>query len=57
MFELYRDATREYRWRFTASNGRVLADSGEGYKKRSACITAIERLKKLLPAAPMVELL
>lgn len=29
----YRDKKREHRWRFVASNGRTLADSGEGYKR------------------------
>lgn len=32
--EIYRDKAKEYRWRIRASNGRVLADSAEGYKRR-----------------------
>lgn len=28
---LYRDLAGEWRWRFVATNGRTLADSGEGY--------------------------
>lgn len=33
---LYRDAKGEFRWTLIASNGRKLADSGEGYKRRKA---------------------
>lgn len=35
--ELYRDASGEWRWRLRAKNGKILADSGEGYKRRPAC--------------------
>jgi uncharacterized protein YegP (UPF0339 family) len=30
--EFYRDADRKWRWRFIAANGRILADSGQGYR-------------------------
>ena len=29
----YRDAQGQWRWRLRASNGRILADSGEGYRR------------------------
>lgn len=28
----------KWRWRFVASNGRILADSGQGYTRRIDCI-------------------
>jgi uncharacterized protein YegP (UPF0339 family) len=31
--EFYRDKRGEHRWRAIARNGKVLADSGEGYKR------------------------
>lgn len=31
----YKDRKGEYRWRLSHKNGRILADSGEGYKTRS----------------------
>lgn len=34
---VYRDGVGEWRWRIVARNGRVVADSGEGYKRRTAC--------------------
>lgn len=44
-FELYRDRKREWRWRLRAVNGRVLADSGEGYRSRFSARRAISALR------------
>lgn len=35
-FILYRDRKKEWRWRLKARNGRVIATSGEGYKRRGS---------------------
>lgn len=36
-FEIYRDASGDWRWRLRAANGRIVADSAEGYaSKRNA---------------------
>lgn len=32
--KLYRDAANDWRWRFVAANGRIVADSAEGYSSR-----------------------
>jgi len=45
MFRIYRDARGEWRWRLKAGNGRCLADSGEGYRERRACVAAVQRLR------------
>lgn len=37
-FRVYKDARNEWRWTLRSSNGRKVADSAEGYKRRSACI-------------------
>jgi uncharacterized protein YegP (UPF0339 family) len=34
-FEIFEDRAGEYRWRLVASNGRIIADSGEGYGSKS----------------------
>ena len=34
---VYRDEGGEWRWRRVAANGRVVADSGEGYEHRVDC--------------------
>lgn len=43
-FEVYRDAKREFRWRFWAPNTKIMADSGEGYKNKADCIAGINTL-------------
>jgi uncharacterized protein YegP (UPF0339 family) len=40
--EIYRDAAGEHRWRFVASNGKIMADSSEGYRRKVDCRDAIE---------------
>lgn len=42
----YKDAKGEWRWRLKAANGRIIADSGEGYSTEQACKDDIERVKK-----------
>ena len=42
-FQVYPDNAGEYRWRLIARNGRQLADSGEGYKRRDRCVRSIVR--------------
>lgn len=36
--EVYKDGAGQWRWRRVAGNGRIVADSGEGYANRSDCI-------------------
>lgn len=33
-FVIYKDAAKEYRWRLVSRNGRIIANSGEGYKRK-----------------------
>lgn len=49
-FEVYRDKADEYRWRFVAANGRIMADSGESYTRREDCHDAVARLVELIKA-------
>lgn len=41
--EVYEDEAHEWRWRLKALNGETVADSAEGYTRRSDCTEAIER--------------
>ena len=43
-FEVYKDAAGKFRWRFWAPNGRIMADSGQGYVRRDSCIDGINEL-------------
>lgn len=37
ILEFYKDKRGEWRWRRIASNGNIIADSGEGYKDLLDC--------------------
>lgn len=54
VFEVYEDASDEFRWRLRARNGRILADSGEGYEDRSGVWDAIASVKRNGPNAEIV---
>jgi uncharacterized protein YegP (UPF0339 family) len=45
-FELYRDSAGEWRWRLRARNGEVVAESGEGYKRREDCEHGINLVRQ-----------
>lgn len=49
-FYIYRDRRLEWRWYLEASNGRTIADSGEGYKTKRACLNGIRLVKSSLSA-------
>lgn len=46
-YELYLDGADEWRWRLRHKNGRILADSAEGYASRSNAREAIERVRSV----------
>lgn len=54
-FRMYRDAQGYWRWALLATNGRKIADSGEGYVQRHDCRAGIE-LVKSSSVAPVYEL-
>jgi len=54
-FEIYRDTRSEYRWRLKAANGRIIADSGEGYVSKINAVTAAMRFKGGIAAARIVD--
>lgn len=55
MFEVFKDHAGEWRWRLTAANGRIIADSAEGYSKRSAVLKAIARVREVAAVATVIE--
>ncbi|WP_165229345.1 YegP family protein [Aquisphaera insulae] len=50
-FTIFKDAKGEFRWRLLAKNGKIVADSGEGYKTKVSCKRGIEILKTEATAA------
>ena len=51
---MYPDDAGEYRWHLKASNGRIVADSGEGYTRESDCFSAIGKFKTKVGSAKLV---
>lgn len=41
---IYKDHAGEWRWHLKARNGRIIAESGEGYTRRKACERAAYRM-------------
>ncbi len=46
-FRLYRDKGKDWRWSLFAANGRLVADSGEGYSSKRKAVNAYLRLHRL----------
>lgn len=44
-FHTYKDSADEWRWQLISSNGRIVADSGEGYSSLQAVRDAAQRVK------------
>jgi len=42
-WEVYKDASNEWRWRRTASNGRIVGASSQGYANKSDCVANAKR--------------
>ncbi|MBK8945410.1 MAG: DUF1508 domain-containing protein [Ignavibacteriae bacterium] len=54
-FHVYKDSRAEWRWNLRASNGKIIATSGEGYNNKLDCLHAIDLIKKYAPTAVVVE--
>ncbi len=44
-FQIYLDRGGDYRWQLKTSDGRIIADSSEGYVNKSSCIDSILEVK------------
>ena len=54
-FYVYQDRSGEWRWYLKSSNGRKIADSGEGYVSKQSCLDGIDLVKSAFNA-PVYEL-
>ena len=54
-FELHKDHAGEWRWRLRTTNGNVVADSAEGYRRREDCERCIEIVRSAAQA-PVVDM-
>ena len=53
-FEVYKDNAGEWRWRFQASNSKIIATSSEGYVNKQDCEHGIDLVKEEAPKAKVV---
>lgn len=52
--EIYRETTsKDWRWRLVASNGKTIADSAEGYRRRGQCTQQFEKIRAAMAAGPV----
>lgn len=50
-FEIYKDKSKEFRWRLIHTNGQIIASSGEGYTTKANAIGGINSVKENAPIA------
>lgn len=51
VFDVYRDSTGQWRWRLWAKNGKIVADSAEGYANKAHAVKMCDRLTDGLSAS------
>jgi len=44
-FQIYRTRGKQYRWRLRAKNGKIVACSGESYKRRVDMMESIDLVR------------
>src|SRR4051794_13899057 len=44
-FEIYQDGKKEWRWRYKAANGEILATPGQGYKAKADAKQSVDALR------------
>ena len=44
-FVMYKDKAGQFRWRFKAANGKIIAASSESYLKKADCQHGIDLVK------------
>ncbi len=54
-FELFEDRGGEWRWRLRHRNGKIIADSGEGYSTRSGLTRALEGVRRNVGSADYLQ--
>lgn len=54
-FEVYEDRGGQWRWRMIATNGRIVADSGDGYSSKSNARAAVENVQSRAGSADVTE--
>jgi uncharacterized protein YegP (UPF0339 family) len=54
-FHIYKDSQGLWRWRLTAANHKIIADSAEAYYNKQDCLHAINLIKQNASTIPVYE--
>jgi len=52
-FTVYADKKNQFRWKFTASNKRVVARSFKAFARKEECLQSLTLLQKEISGAPV----
>lgn len=50
---IYRDMRKEWRWKLVARNGKTVAESGEGYKRKPTMLKSMRKV--LMPSYKIID--
>lgn len=53
---IYNDRAGDWRWRLQGANGRIVADSAEGYTRRGDCLRAWRAVAGLVSEQKNIEI-
>jgi uncharacterized protein YegP (UPF0339 family) len=54
-FIIYKDRKGEYRWTLEARNGKKIADSAEGYKRKTQVVKMVSKITVMVGVAKVVD--
>jgi len=54
-FDVYKDKAGKWRWRLIAPNGKIIADSGEGYSSKQKAVQGLSSVRRNAPNAEVKE--
>jgi uncharacterized protein YegP (UPF0339 family) len=54
-YHIYRDNQRQYRWYYSASNGKTISVSSEAYVHKSDCQRSVQIMQTEAASAPVYD--
>jgi uncharacterized protein YegP (UPF0339 family) len=54
--EVFKNNKGQWYWHAVATNGRIVADGGEGYTRKENLLDELNKIKTQIGSAPIVEI-
>jgi uncharacterized protein len=54
--EIFKDKKNDFRWRLKARNHKIIAESGEGYKRRAGMEKSLNLVKRIIEVVEEVDI-